>query len=257
MSSDKRLNQRFPLVAGVVYLPADGVCLHRRGTGSEQVPAACFKLYIVMVRFYDGRHPVVEVGQVRVGRGRDDGKALQGAVRPLPWRPESRKGEQRRPLHPAEIRLLPAVLHAPFVVAAGRHQAAPLSERSPEVRFVGEGLGAGVDGSQDGVPEPVRDESPVTDGRFPRPRRSQADHRHLGGQGDIVTAREPRHAGQAVMVCQLVLVAVECNTPAHKKLFAPEWPDSNRPFLCLSPLRHRPGGITQPSPMAAADACER
>ena len=123
------------------------------------------------------------------------------------------KENRSAPLHAYEIRLPPAGLHPPFVVAVGRYQAAPLSERIPEIRFYGEGLGAGIDRFQYGFFDPVGNKPPVTDGQFPVG--VIADNRNLCGRGDVVTAGESRDIGQAVMVCQPGFIALEYKTPTH------------------------------------------
>lgn len=150
-----------------------------------------------------------------------------GPSGPLPGRPESCKGKQVRPHHPNEKRLLPAVSRAPLVVAVGRHQAASPPERVPEVRFVGQGLRAGIDGFQHGFLDPVRDEAPVADGRFPVG--VLAHDRHRRGRGNIVTTTENWDRVQTVVVCQPVRIAAQHKSSAHQEILAPI-PDRR---LCL------------------------
>ncbi len=130
-----------------------------------------------------------------VGLGDDDGEALDRALGRIlvPALPEAGEGERPVGWHEVEG-LLAAGDGLPFVVSRRRDQATPALEGVTEGRFLGNGLGPGVDrlGPERQILRPVRDEPPAEHRQLPAAALADPHHGHGLRRRDVVARREVR-----------------------------------------------------------------
>ena len=137
----------------------------------------------------DDRHPVVEVGQRLVGRGRDDREGPPDRLgrRVAPARPQAGEGERRAVAADDPVRLADRALALPLVERIDRHEAALADERVAEGRARGDRLGPRVEHPRAdlGLLRPVRDQAPAVGGDRAAVVALDDDGR-LVGRGDVV-----------------------------------------------------------------------